>query len=330
MSGGEVLQAVVAEVLGAPVSAEALVEALDTRRMTHVARLLHLRLARCRDRAAAEAGLARLDALSEAEARRLLRSPRLCEILRGDGPDEALWTALAGDSGGTAERRLACGLRLDRSLPAALVHPSAGLRCPRPLTEAEEEAAARRLDAAIEVLGAVHPLGRRVLVELTSDVVLRADDERPGECWGASSGFAIGRTVVVHAEAAASAALLGEVLLHEATHCALDCAELEGSLAVIGPGALEVTVRSPWTGAPLFTHAFIHATVVWAVLLDYWARYAARFGEDDEARARIGFIRRGFTSCDLPSTLGPISAYLGGAAPAVIAEAWAAAQAVPG
>lgn len=349
----------VSGVLGAPVTDATVVDTLDELRMTRIARLLHLKIARCGDPPLARSCLALLESLPEAAAARLLRAPALCELLRAGAPLDHLvvllhsehafergersttWTALGdvwlgGEPPGPAPvharedrlcaPRLACGLPLDLSLPPVLAYPHAGLQRPRAPTPVELAAAMALIDAAIERLADVYPLGHRLLCELTSNVVVRVDDDRSSECWGASSAMAIGRTVVANPQAVASPAALAELLLHEAVHCALDCAELAGSLVVLAPQAVATTVRSPWTGASLYAHAFIHASVVWAVLLEYWVRHRARHGDDPEVDARCRFIEHGFVACDVPATLAEIAGSLAPPAAGVIAGAWEAAR----
>jgi len=323
------LLAAVSGVLGEPVTAASLVATLHERRMNYLARGLHYRIARCADPRDTHACQAAIEALSEAAAARLLRSPTLCERLRTTSTDAQLRALLEHAEFEADAPRLRCGLPVDLSLPAILANPDAGLQRPRALEPAELAAAIVQLDSAVECLGAVYPPGHHVFTELTSNLVLRVDEARPDECWGATSGIAIGRTAVINPAAAHDPAALAEVLLHEATHCALDCAELDRMLVVLDAEAFARKVPSPWTGALLYPHAFAHASVVWAVLLRFWAEYSARHPDHEHARVRSRFIRRGFMVGDLPATLSVLGEHLTAAAPAVITDAWAAARRMP-
>jgi hypothetical protein len=346
-------------ILGTPLSAGSVVEQLRALRLRRLARLMHYRIATLGEADEAASCLALLDQLSETAADQLLRSPALCENLRlsAEGGDlkDLLAAAHAADTGELLDAwstmgdtwlgrnppagapvvsregrffgpRLACGIPLDLSLPPAVAYPSSGLQRPYIPDGKETAAAVEHLDRAVEVLREVYPLGESILIGLSSNLVLRGDSARGKECWGASSGMAIGRIVVANPAIASSAAQLGEVLLHEATHCALDCAELDCSLLQLSGEVKPVAVPSPWTGSPLSPHALVHACVVWAVLLEYWACHRARHREDEAARARYGFIRAGFERIDLRALLGPIAGYLSDAAPRAVASACECAQ----
>lgn len=272
-----VLCAIVSSMLERPLEEHAMVDTLRGIRLERMARLLHLRIARMEQDA--DRARALLEALNEDSAHTLLESPALCEILRTGRPAAELIALLA--SGASAP------------LPARLVNPSAGLQqpfIPDPVEEAQSRA---RIDAALTHLQATTAFGHGVFTGLVKEVVLRGDNARRAECWGASSGAAIGRVAVINTLASNSPAQLAEVLLHEATHCALDCAELVSPLAELDHAA-STFVPSPWTGNPLAPHALIHASVVWAVLHEYWRACAGQA----QAAARMRFIEQGFTRLD--------------------------------
>lgn len=330
-NGEGILVCIVSEVLATDISASSLVHALRERRFVHLARLLHYRIATLPDPKARETCLRQLERLSEDAVDRLLRSPALCEILRLGGDAESLISLLeseaALDSGGAIAHRggwsalgnvwlgdeppnpfwplrlreghltgpeLACGIPIDLSLPPAVGRPSAGLKNPRIPDCGETQQAVELLNAAVDILDETSPINHTIFVGLTSNVVLRIDSARAAESWGASSGVAIGRTVIVNPAVAAGPHVLAESLLHEATHTAVDCAELESPL-ILDPVALaDATVSSPWTGNPLSLHAFLHACAVWAVLLEYWANYRMAGRTTEYGRERCAFIRRGF------------------------------------
>src|SRR5205807_6655310 len=115
--------------------------------------------------------------------------------------------------------------------------------------------------------------------------------------------------------------------LHEATHCALDCAELDNSmLRSNAASTVGLTVPSPWSGNPLSPHALVHACAVWAVLLRFWEYYNLKHCGCEAVRARCLFIRRGFDSISPPTLLAPIDNFLTETAAQVVAIAYKSAQ----
>jgi hypothetical protein len=197
--------------------------------------------------------------------------------------------------------QLACGVPVDLSLGEYIKNPSAGLREPYAPAELELNTNIKHINKALEVLSYVYPIGHSVFESLVSNIVVRSDTGRTKECWGASSGISIGRVVVVNAVRQPDARMLGEALLHEATHCALDCAELikplwqsKGSEVI----HIRSSIASPWTSNELTLHAFLHACVVWAVLLRYWDACDRHYGMDDTSQARRSFIESGFVNMD--------------------------------
>jgi hypothetical protein len=329
------LVAVISATLGEELSTGDLVHGLQQRRLAALARLLYYRIATALDAASARRCRELLERLCEPALDRVLRSPALCQLLRADpnagglhallsnemaaqlGTRSESWSALGDEwlgrrappgaaslqlhDGRLRAPRLACGLPLDLSLPAAVPRPSAGLRAPRVLAREESLRAIELCDRAVERLRTVYPLGHAAFCELKSNLVLRAEDARAAECWGATSSFAIGRLVLVNPAAAGGSRLLAEHLLHETTHAALACAELTCPLLRPSARSLSTRVASPWTGNPLTPHTFLHACAVWAVLSEYWARQHVA----EDRRGRQAFVRRGFARLDARATLAP-------------------------
>ncbi|MFC5474604.1 aKG-HExxH-type peptide beta-hydroxylase [Paraherbaspirillum soli] len=352
--GPNILLDVVSAVLDQPVTAGDLASSLHNARYTYLARLLHYRIATLPDPKDIEQCLTLLQELSEQAATDVLRSPAMCQLLRiGSGGEQSIKDLLkiahATDSGQYLDAwsllgdvwlgqdvppgclpleyqdkrfcgpRLACGLPLDLSLPAALEIPSAGLQRPRLLSRHDTNYACECLDAAVEILETSSPLGHSIFSMLATNLVLRTETSRPSECWGATSGAAIGRIVVVNAAAAAHPKALAEVLLHEATHCAIDCAELSRPLVQWHAASTAGnTIPSPWTGNPLTPHAYIHACIVWVTLLEYWHCYRRLYGEDEISRARLLFIERGFKAMDGADHLGSMAGQMSDFAPQVV------------
>lgn len=345
----DVLADVIATLLGNENPVTDPVKALYGIRLDRMARLLHVRIAGMREISDQQACYRMLDGVVEAQAERLLCSPALCEMLRRADPEKPLtdilmvalssgngifmdaWSVM-GDSwlgrtrplrypfldardGRFWTPRLGCGVPVDLSLGDGFIVPSAGLRQPLSLSDSDLVATVAHIDRALNILSETYPLGYQTFTGLVSNVVVRHDAARPTECWGATSGIAIGRVVVVNALAQPDARMLGEILLHEATHCAIDCAELINPLWCSGsavPSRLGVSTSSPWTSSALTPHAFAHACVVWAVLLRYWAACESQYGSDDISRARRSFIARGFSNMDehvdLKKELEPLAA----------------------
>lgn len=338
ISGEDTLAYLVSETLSLDLAAAELAATLQSQRINHLARLLPYRVATLPEPEAREVCLQLIGRLSVEMADCLLRAPVLCRILRmGDNTSQLVtllegevalepsappcylerWSALGNiwlgqqvpesplplqsRDGRFVGPDLECGIPLDLSLPPFIDRPSAGLKSPRLLTCTETLETIELLNASVDILREVSPIGYQVLTQLTSNIVLRVDVARPMESWGASSGAAIGRTVLVNPAAAGGPHFLAEFLLHEATHTALDCAELENPLIIDAGGLIEGTVLSPWTGNLLSLHAFLHACVVWAVLLAYWSQFEADGRADEKAKERRKFIRRGFEALDMRS-----------------------------
>lgn len=292
------LHAAVCALLDRPFARKDLVAELDGRRLHALSRLLQYRLATATDDTAIDRCRTALDQLSEAAAGRLLRDPAFCLSLRlGVSTTELADQIAAHAARADGPPGLACGLGIDISLPDAFDNPSGGMRRPRRPDAAETQAALARCDRALALLETDHPLGHALLSGLASNLVVRIDEARAGECWGATSGLAIGRVLIVNPAAAESDAHLAEALLHEATHVALDCAELQRPMLAPDARPDGFTMTSPWTGAPLSPHAFVHAVVVWATLLAFWSR-RLEAEASDMGLARWRWIREGFDRFD--------------------------------
>jgi hypothetical protein len=323
-AAGALLTQVVAQVLDTDLSDADLTDRLDALRLDRMARLLQLRIAAMSVAAGARAR-ALLDSIPEEVAAQFLRAPALCECLRRNDSDRLValleaagaqgreqafesWSvlgdrwlghsapALSACAGADVRQtgRLSCGVPIDGSLAAHPSCPSAGLRQPTVPTGDVLAAQIEHIDASLAVLATADPLGYRIFAALAANLVVRCDVARLGECWGATSGIAIGRVVLVNATAEPDLRRVAEALLHEATHLALDCAELARPLWRTDCAPTVTAVESPWTGNPLTPHAFLHACVVWAVLWHFWEACQRKHGTDPEARARQQYIEAGF------------------------------------
>lgn len=297
-SARDPLHAAVALTLGQGVSEREVVRVLGARRLRIVVRAL---VAALYDGSSEATTGDELRHRSDDELVAILRSPEVCEALRTRASPAELRRCVDLVIGHVRDRErgilpsapvMACGLRVEDTLPVVVGRPSAGLVEPRRLEAAATRRSVDRLDAAMAALATWAPLGHEVLTDLVDGLVLRVDLGRPAECWGATSGIAIGRVVVVNPEQARSTLFLAEVLLHEATHVALDLAEL-GQPLVDPATAGDRSIPSPWTGAPLTAHAYVHAAVVWSVLAAFW-KAVLDDGEAPGGLARQRSILAGF------------------------------------
>lgn len=355
---GDVLVDVVSTVLGRQIPSVEFTQTLKTLRLERLARLLHLRIAKLADPNERDDCRCILDQISEDAAERLLCSPMFCELLRVGLCDRFLknvlsvehaastgkyidaWSVLGDcwfgrespaaqlclkrDKGRYWSPRLTCGIPLDLSLPAFVKNPSAGLQRPFIPDAQITLHALNCMNIALDVLHEIYPFGYGIFTSLVSNIVVRGDAARAEECWGASSGAAISRIVIVNAQASADARMLGEVLLHEAIHCAIDCVELVNPLIQFPTSegtSMEAAIPSPWTRNTLTPHAFLHACVVWAVLLRYWVACEVRYGADDVSETRRLFIERGFSTLDMQDDLSAVFQSLTEDASSVVAIA---------
>lgn len=301
----------------------AVVPSLRDVRAAFLADLLYRRIDGLRDTAAREHARRLIEAIPDGDVGRFIASPTLCEVLRCDLPEGELLMLLehaaAGANGGSARAPAqAGGVPIDDSLPAVLARPHGGLAVPRPLETAETEAAVARIETALELLRSVYGFGGRVFDGLAGHFVLRADAMRPQETWGASSGLAMGRILLVNPHVSASPEMLADMLLHEAVHCGLDCAELVRPMFRPAAAAGGTEIPSPWSGNPLSWHALVHASVVWATLLKFWRLLERRHGVDAQTDQRIAYIVSGFGRFDRRRMEGDCRRALGDEAVAAI------------
>jgi HEXXH motif-containing protein len=206
---------------------------------------------------------------------------------------------------------VACGLPIDCSLPAAISNPAASLTSPKILDPAATAESVALLDAAVRLLDEVAPDGAEAVRTLTSNIVVRTDAARCDLPYSASHPSTIGRTVIVNPEASPSPGFAAELLLHEATHHALGCAELISPMIIDARPLFEARTPSAWTGNSLTIPAFVHAGVVWAVLAEFWSRYLASNGPDGTAEERHEMAVNGLEVVDYDQALGPYAAHLG-------------------
>lgn len=280
--------------------------------------------------------LDRLPDLSLAAAERLLRSPVLCQAIRTNNPSLAArtaeaeivleilpeeridrWNALgqvwlgemppsgiaspmSRDAFGRAVGPSVNGrIPIDLSLAAIPDFPKASLDCAQRVDSRVSPEALRKLDEAWQTLSAISDTASEVVKRMTSNLVLRNDDSAPPRLRSATSAAALGRSVLVNVDhPEVQLADIVEGLVHEAIHTTISSAELAEPLitaAADSGGA----IRSPWSGAELHPHAFLHACLVWFGLLQLWLAAEDRGCLAGRSRRRVDDIRTGFRDLDL-------------------------------
>jgi HEXXH motif-containing protein len=96
--------------------------------------------------------------------------------------------------------------------------------------------------------------------------------------------------------------LLADALLHEAIHSCLYA--IEADVPFYRGNRFYPATLSPWTGATLPLHSFVHATLVWFALLRFWALAVVDPDRSDPMREALFLkARHGFTGDSLPNAL---------------------------
>ena len=285
-----------------------LASCLDARRKSHIAGLLEHQVTQDADGDATSQCLNMLGDMTSEEIHNLLRSPALCEILRTRQGMQSLHDLLRKELDPSAAplSMLDCGIAIDESLPDFLSNPGSGLVRPRALTSNEHIQTLDSLNRASDLFRSQSELGYSLYSTLTTNIVLRVDDMRLGEVWGASSAMAIGRLVIVNGHNSKSDYLLTDILLHETVHNTLSCIDLMEPLAGFDRSLLQLRFNSPWSGNPLHIHAFLHATVVWSLLSVLWKSVKQDHACESLAIDRIEYISKGFSSNEFDSAIGSI------------------------
>jgi hypothetical protein len=331
------------------VGSRAILQRLREKRLLYIGHLLSLELKRTDANDMSEELGRRWSGVSISATERILHSPAICQALRTGVGLPAIWKMLLaefvldGTSGEHLDHwtalgdvwlgagappgcdssvltrvngrfhspTLACGIPIDLSLPLQLAFPSAGIRQPDAPDGAGTSGILQRLDRAISLIKIVPAIALDTVLEMTSNLVLRTDIERPSNFRSASSAAALGRTVLVNTDAPiVSEALLAEALVHEAIHAAVACVELDQPLVQSSSSLPDATICSPWSGESLPLHAFIHACLVWFGLLNFWTLAEEVDILRGDASVRSRDILAGFESLRLGPALGPYRHYL--------------------
>jgi hypothetical protein len=274
----------------------------------------------------AEAGVA---TLSLAATERLLRSPAICQCLRtGDltalpalveseiildqEPTKFVdgWSALGDvwlgrqsppvstelnvNPDGRPHSPSVAAIPIDLSLPPLPEFPRSDLDSADDLGCRIAPGLIEKLDKAVRKIDRASPPAGQVLRRMTDNLVLRTDRANPA-FRSASSAAALGRVLLVNAEdAGITSGEIAEALVHEAIHAIVSCVELREPLLERPEAASAVRMESPWTGAALHPHAFIHACFVWFGLSNFWRQARDRGVATGFAERRLRAIGRGF------------------------------------
>lgn len=163
--------------------------------------------------------------------------------------------------------------------------------------------AADKLRGALRLIDHVRPAGAELILAALS-AVITYDNPKAGFATSSSRrypgvaafGNACAETVSIHH--------IVDALLHEATHSFLYVAEIDTPFF---PGRHTDTprIRSPWTGAELPLHGFVHACCVWYELTVFW-NHVLRNREESKCQEAQQLYRRaaaGFLQAELSEAI---------------------------
>jgi hypothetical protein len=130
-------------------------------------------------------------------------------------------------------------------------------------------------------------------------VVALGTDSSVGNAFcSSSSKNQIGRMDLTNADIdKVDSANVADALLHESIHSLLYTVELDEPFILDREAVEDTRIKSPWTGAELPVHSFLHACLVWFGLWQFWslALYDSRFSMDRAQRqfqgAEVGFTK---------------------------------------
>ncbi|AJC82074.1 hypothetical protein IE4803_PB00013 (plasmid) [Rhizobium etli bv. phaseoli str. IE4803] len=278
-----------------------------------------------------------LSSLSNQGRIRLLRAPEICLALRTQQarsvPEMVLaeyvfdhtvrenlnsWTAMGdvwlgalpplGDLANMVARegryfspRTYADKPLDCSLPSKVSFPSGGSTECDYLDPDEFQKVIAGISAAERFIERTSPHTYAFTAAFISNFVLRAHRADEGRFQSATSSAAIGRVLLVNPQiVAANEFEMAEALVHEAVHTAVAISELEEQLMNVREGDAPL-VNSPWTGASLYPHAFLHACLVWFALLKFWQIVLGQSPSNLHAASRLEMIMNGFRKLNIGS-----------------------------
>jgi HEXXH motif-containing protein len=162
-----------------------------------------------------------------------------------------------------------------------------------------------RLDFVMEEIGSFCPNASIAVETFTRSIILRKDTENTRSLFSASSNAAVGRTLLVNPHSAqVDTGELAEAVVHEAIHSVLSIFEFEHPLFFADKYDPLVKISSPWTGANLHPHAFLHACFVWYGLMQLWKQARNSIQVDSRwVDNRLRYISDGFSKGTLTDRL---------------------------
>lgn len=191
---------------------------------------------------------------------------------------------------------LSNGVPIDLSEPLLPNFPQAALESADHVGTTVDLQAVAKLEEAVVFLATCSAAASSAVEQTTANLLLRTDSRSAGVLRNASSSAAIGRTVLINVgDANVSVADIAEALVHESIHALASCAELQDPLLQADGVASPICMQSPWTGAALHPHAFLHACLVWFGIYHLWKSSVQRGLLVRHARQRMSEIRAGFS-----------------------------------
>lgn len=167
------------------------------------------------------------------------------------------------------------------------------------------EQARAKLALALAMIDHAAPSAAEMIASAFHVIYVYAD-ERSGLSSGSPRHFP-GMASFGNADASAvSVVQIADALLHEATHSVLYIAEEEAPFFRTAT-VEEPRVTSPWTGASLAMHSFVHACCVWYVLAIFWARVLESEDAPSEAPGLFRRSARGFLGRDFDEALAVVA-----------------------
>jgi hypothetical protein len=164
-------------------------------------------------------------------------------------------------------------LPVDAFSPYARAPFAPGLGEPADFTESELRSVVERLDEAIDLIRTVSPNALGLVMLYAKQLVLRKSVLAEADFGSLSLDEYIGRLTIINPHLERwNRFQLAESIVHESMHSFLYAAELRGLCLVRREDPPSVQVKSPWSGASLDFHSFVHACLVWFGLFYFWRK----------------------------------------------------------
>lgn len=175
-----------------------------------------------------------------------------------------------------------------------------------PMPESDAKQVFMKLEKCMTLLAANSPQAHQFVNHFLEQISLRIEPELPDRFNSSSFSKFIGLALLVNPNVErADLCNLTEALVHEAMHSMLFMLEEVEGPFLIDRNSARVVVTSPWSGAEINLHAYIHACVVWFGLYWLWEVLIDTGAYPEKARALQNRAHSGF----LHRPLANISAY---------------------